>query len=136
MVDPNQIAINALRQAISLAPDNLELVFHLTQMLNTMVRFDESVQVFKEALERFPNNRRLQLGLADSYWRQGKTSHALAILETLLADSRPSAETYLLHCRVLQSEGNTASAIASYREAIDLSPELADGELESLLGMQ
>lgn len=136
MVDPNQIAINALRQAIALAPDNTELVFHLAQMLNTMVRFDESVQVFKEALERFPNNRRLQLGLADSYWRQGKTSHALAILETLLADPRPSAETYLLHCRVLQSEGNTASAVASYREAIDLSPELADRELESLLGMQ
>lgn len=93
MVDPNQIAINALRQATQLAPDNLERVFHLAQTLNTMVRFDESIQVFKDALERFPDNRRL-------------------------------------------ADGNTTNAIASYREAIDLSPELVDHELESLLGIK
>jgi SpoVK/Ycf46/Vps4 family AAA+-type ATPase len=136
MVDPNQIAIQALRQAIALAPDNIELVFHLAQTLNSLLRFEESIQVYKEALERFPGQRGLQLGLAESYWRQGKSSHALAILETLLTDSHPTAETYLLHCRVLQAEGNVVGATASYREAIDLSPELADKELESLLGFQ
>lgn len=135
MADPQQIAVDALRQAIQLAPDNLDLVDHLGRMLLNMMRGNDAAEVYLAALQRRPGDHRLQLGLAESYWRSGRTSHSLAIVETLLKASHPPAKAWMLHARLMQAEGDSRAASASYREAIDADPECADKELASLLGL-
>lgn len=136
MADPNQLILEALRKAVQIAPGNIELVQHLGKTLLSLLRTSEAIDVYRQALDLHPGNPQLQLGLAESYWRDGKVSHALAILETLLKDRRPNAACHLLHARVMQAEGNVSAAKLSYRDAIDLEPELADSELESLLGIE
>lgn len=135
MTDPNHIALNALREAIKLAPNNIDLVEHLGRLLLTMTRANEAAEVFKNALERHQGDLRLQLGLAESYWRSNKSSHALAIVETLIHARQPDAKAWLLHARLMQSEGDVNSAKASYREAVDADPQCADKDLASLLGL-
>ena len=135
MNDPNQIALDALRQAIAIAPDNIDLVDHLGKMLLGLLRPSEAAEVYRTALERHPGNVRLQLGLSESYWRSHRTSHALAIVETLIRGRQPDPRAWLLHARLMAAEGDFGAAKASYREAIDGDPQLADGELASLLGL-
>lgn len=135
MHDPNQIALDALRQAIKLAPSNVDLVDHLGKMLLSLLRASEAAEVYREALERHVGNEQLQLGLAESYWRSNRSSHALAIVETLIHGRDASAQAWMLHARLMQAEGDLRAAKASYREATDLNPQCADKELASLLGM-
>lgn len=135
LTDPNQIALDALRQAVRLAPDNVQLVDHLGRMLLSMLRATEATDVYRSALEQHSGNVLLQLGLAESYWRSHRTSHALAIVETLIRGRETDARAWLLHARLMQAEGDMGAAKASYREAIDLDPECADLELASLLGL-
>ncbi len=135
MTDPNQIALEALRQAVKLAPDNIDLVDHLGRMLLSLLRAGEAADVYKSALEKHVGNIKLQLGLAESYWRSSRTSHALAIVETMIRGRDVDSRAWLLHARLMQAEGDTNSAKASYREAVDSDPACADSELASLLGL-
>jgi transitional endoplasmic reticulum ATPase len=135
VTDPNQMALDALRQAIQFAPDNTDLVDHLGKLLLSLLRPSEAAEVYRAALERHPGHVRLQLGLAESYWRSNRTSHALAIVETLIRGRDPDPRAWLLHARLMQAEGDIGAAKASYREGVDLDPQLADTELESLLGL-
>jgi transitional endoplasmic reticulum ATPase len=135
MTDPNQIALDALRQAVRLAPDNLDLVEHLCRTLIALSKADEAVDHYRTALERRPGHYGLQLGLAESYWRSDRNSHALAIIETLIHGKSPTAAAWLLHARLMQAASDTRTAISSYREAIDIDPSVSEPELESLLGI-
>jgi len=133
-VDPHHAAVEALRQAVEVAPDNVALVAHLAKYLVTLNRFGDASEVYRDALRRKPGNVNLQLGLADTYRRDGKPSHALAIVETLRDQHRDNAAVLILHARLMHVTGQSASASASYREAIDLEPDARDAELESLIG--
>lgn len=135
MNDPNQVALDALRQAVELAPGNVALADHLGKTLVQLGRFEEAVQAYRGALHHKPGNHVLQLGLADSYRRGGQLSHASAIIETLVSEKSPSPEALLLHARILHAQEETRSAISQYKDAIEEAPELADPAFESLLGL-
>lgn len=135
MSDPNQAALDALRQAVKLAPDNVALAEHLAKTLAQMSRYDEAIEVFRESLGRNPGNTPLQLGLADCYRRGDRLSHALAIIETLVSADHPPPEALLMHARILHSQGENRSAINQYKDAVDADPDLADRAFESLLGL-
>ena len=132
--DPHNAAIEALRQAVQLSPDNLALVEHLVKYLVTLNRFEDAIAVYRDALKHRPGHVRLQTGLADTYRREGKLSHALAIVETLMESHRDEPIVLLLHARLMHANGEASSASASYREAVDLDPDIRDEELESLIG--
>ena len=135
MNDPNQVALDALRHAVRLAPENIALADHLAKTLSQLSRHSEAVEVYRDALNHHPGNSELQLGLADSYRRDDRLSHALAIIETLVSDQNPPAQALLLHARILHSQDETRSAINQYKDAIESDPELVDLAFESLLGM-
>ncbi len=135
MNDPNQIALDALRQAVSLAPGNVALAQHLAKTLSDLSRYPDAIEVYREALNHNPGNVSLQLGLADCYRKDGRLSHALAIVETLVDGQSPPPEALILHARILHSQGETRSAISQYKDAIDEDPDLADRAFESLLGL-
>ena len=135
MNNPNDAAIDALRNAVSLAPENIELASQLTRLLVDLLRYEEAEQSARMALQHHPHSVSLQLLLADVYCRQGKDSHALAIVETLVS-GKSDPRAMVMHARLMQRGGDIRGAVASYRAAIDLDDEVADPELESLLGIQ
>lgn len=136
MNNANQAAVNALRNAVAVAPENIELAFQLTQLLIDLLRFDEAEQTVRAALQHHPGDLKLQLVLADIYFRQGKDSHALAIVETLATGKNADPTAMVMHARLLQRSGDIRAAVATYREAVDRDDEVVDAELESLLGIE
>lgn len=135
MSDPNQVALDALKHAVGLAPENVDLADHLGKTLLQMARPDEAIEVYRSALGFNPGNLKLQLGLADSYRRGNRNSHALAIIETLVGEKNPPAEALMMHARILQASDDIRGAVNSYKDAIDQDPDLADPALASLLGL-
>ena len=135
MTNPNDAAIDALRNAVSLAPENLELSRQLIRLLMDLLRYEEAEQAARLALQHHPQSIGMQLELADIYCRQGKDSHALAIVETLAAGKDADPRAMVMHARLLQRGGDVRGAVSTYRDAIDRDEEVADPELESLLGI-
>lgn len=135
-MDPNQIAIDALRAAIAAAPGNLDLVRQLVDLLCHLGRDDEAEVQAKESLGRFPDRQGMQCLMAEVFFRRGKDSHAAAIVETLVKQPDVAANVRLLHARLQQRRGDIRGAVATYRDAIEDEPSARDAELESLLGLR
>ena len=136
MTQPNDAAIEALRNAVSLAPENVGLATELIRLLVELLRYDEAERAARQTLQHHPHDVALQLALANVYCRQGKDSHALAIVETLVSRKNPDPRALVMHARLMQRNGDIRGAVATYREAVDRDEEVADVELESLLGIE
>lgn len=136
MTDPNEAAIEALRNAVAVAPQNIPLVDQLIQLLMVSMRYDEAEQATRFALQNNPANIELQLTLADIYCRQGKDSHAMAIVETLASGKNADPRAMVMHARLLQRGGDIRGAVSTYRDAVDADPDVANAEIESLLGIE
>ena len=136
MTNPNETAIEALRTAVSVSPENQALVQQLIKLLVDLLRYEEAEQVNREALQRHPGSIALQLSLADVYFRQGKDSHALAIVETLALGKDADPRAMVMHARLLQRTGDIRAAVSTYREAVERDEEVADRDLASLLGVE
>ena len=136
-MDPNQIAIDALRGAVAAAPGNLDLTRQLTELLSRLGRGDEAESVAKEAATRFPQRRGFQALMAETFFRSGKDNHAAAIVETLLSESGEHApvDVLLLHTRLQQRRGDIRGAVTTYRDIVEQDEASRDPELESLLGL-
>lgn len=127
--------LTALREAVRLAPDNIELAAHFGRTLLNLLRYGEAEEHFKEMLTRHPRSRSLKVLLADTYYRQDKNSHALAIVETLIGDSAPYPPALVLYARLMYRAGEVPTAVSSYKQAIDLDDEVADEPFAGLLGI-
>ncbi len=132
----SEAALNALREAMRLAPHSIELAEHYGKTLLTLLRYDEAQQHFKELLSRHPDSKSIKTLLADAYYRGDKNSHALAIVETLIGRSNAYAPALVLHARLMYRAGEVSTAVASYRQATEIDEQVADAQLESLLGIQ
>jgi ATP-dependent 26S proteasome regulatory subunit len=127
--------IRPLREAVQLSPDNRPLRQHLAATLLSLGRADEAEAEFRDALARWPEDDGLKLGLADAYFQQGKFSHAMVIVESLVkrADTPPRA--YLLHARLLVQAGEVEFAVRQYKTAVAEDASLADLALAQRLGI-
>ena len=125
----------ALEKAVRLAPDNLALVEHYVSTLVDLTRYDQAEQILKDLIAQNSNSE-LQLLLADVFYRAGKNSHALAIVETLYSNQPENPRVLVLFAKLDFRSGNVSSAVAKYREAIDLDESVADADFASLLGIQ
>ncbi len=131
MTDPLQ----TLRDALSHSPNNLPLRQHLAESLVNLGQLDQAEQEYKQAIAAAPTHTPFRVGLAEVYYRQGKNSPALVVVEDLLKkpDTPPSA--YLLHAKLLFRAGDVERAVRQYKSAIDLDGGVADlefaGRLES-----
>lgn len=127
--------LGALREAVSLSPDNLPLRLHLAESYRGLGRFDEAEKEFKSALMRFPDHLPLKIGLGQTYFQQGKNGPALVLVEDLCKRSDTPPAAILLHARLLDRAGDVDRAVRQYQEAIAIDPELADAEFAGRLGI-
>ncbi|MDZ4851973.1 MAG: AAA family ATPase [Pirellulaceae bacterium] len=129
-------ALTALREAMRLAPDNLPLAEHFGRTLLTMMRFDEAEQHFRQMLSMYPNSKSLKVLLAETFYRSDKNSHAMAIVETLIAGDQVYPAALTLHAKLLYRSGNVQAAVASYKQAIELDESVEDIGFANLLGIR
>ncbi len=128
-------ALQALREALRVSPDNLALRQHFAETLLGRGCAEEAEKEFREALSLAPNHVASKLGLARAFHQQGKHSHALVIVEDLTEKPGAPARAYLLHARLLAGIGEIERAVTEYRRAVELDRAVADTELAARLGI-
>jgi len=131
----NDAAIQALREAIRVSPDNIPLRQHLAETLMGLARYAEAEQEFKHALSLSPDTLALKIGLARAFMQQDKNTAALVVVEDLLKRPNPSGQTHVLHARLLVRAGEIERAVREYKTGVGLDPEAADLELAGQLGI-
>jgi SpoVK/Ycf46/Vps4 family AAA+-type ATPase len=133
--DFSEEALQGLREALRLSPNNIALRQHLAEMLLSHGHPEEAAKEFREALALAPNSLPLKLGLARAFYQEGKQNHALVIIEDLVKNPNAPARAFLLHARLLAGIGEIEKAVSEYRRAIELDKSVADLEFASRLGI-
>jgi SpoVK/Ycf46/Vps4 family AAA+-type ATPase len=134
--DPNpEEALQALREALKVSPNNLALRQHLADTLLSHGKPEEAEKEFREALAVAPNSIACKLGLARAFYQQGKQSHALVIVEDMVKNPSAPGRAFLLHARLLAGIGEIEKAVNEYKRAVELDRSIADVEFASRLGV-
>ena len=76
-------ALETLREAVRLSPENIPLRRHLAESLLAQGRPELAEAEFREALTLAPEDAHLKVGLANAFLQQGKNNLAVVILEAL-----------------------------------------------------
>jgi len=132
---PGDDAVQALREALRHSPQNVPLRQHLADTLLSHNRGEEAEKEYRETLALAPDNLALQLGLARAFHQQGKQSHALALVESLVQNSGAPARAFLLHARLLVGVGEIEQAVRQYRRAVEIDATAADPTFAARLGI-
>ncbi|MBI1367767.1 MAG: AAA family ATPase [Planctomycetes bacterium] len=127
--------IKSLAEALRLSPDNAPLRRLYADTLARSGRHEAAEAEYRELLRCDPEAADIKLALAWCFYGQDKNSQALVIVEDLLGRKPVTAETYILHARLLLRAGRAPMARQQYMEAIGLNPNLTDDYLENELGV-
>ena len=131
--------IQTLQAAVQVSPDNGPLRLHYAETLRQHGMWAEAEAEYRVALTLSDvDSGRVQLGLADSLYRQMKLEEARSQIEQLLSDGTTESPgpAYLLHAAILCEQGNIPLAIGEYIRAISGDPALADSDLARKLGLE
>jgi AAA+ superfamily predicted ATPase len=126
-------ALDALRQAVRVSPDNLPLRRHLAEQLLDAGLLMDAEGEYQAALVLAPDDAGLATGLAEAFLRQGKSGAALAALDRVGAGQGP-ARAGIIVAKALAAEGDVAGARQRYWEAVARDASLADAGFETELG--
>lgn len=123
-------AIQSLKEALELSPENIPLRLHLADMLMQANRFTEAETEFKEVLEKDKLNVKAKSGLAKTYFHLEKYSVSAVIFEELTKNGKANAQDYLVYAKVLIKENQLPQAVKIYQTALMMNPELKDEQIE------
>jgi ATP-dependent 26S proteasome regulatory subunit len=132
---PNDQAIQALREALKLTPDNLPLRQHLGDLLLGLGRHAEAELEFRQGLSLYPGDVSFKFGLARAFYQQAKHSHALVVLEDIAKSPHPPPRARVLYARLLAQAGDVSQAVEQYKAAVAEDVMAADLELADRLGI-
>ena len=135
MESPGDDALQALREALRLSPNNTVLRLHFADTLLGCGKSAEAEKEYREGLAQSPISMPMKLGLARAFFAQGKQSHALVLLEDLVKNPKAPARAFLLHAKLLFGIGEVEQAVSEYKRAVELDSSLADHELATRLGI-
>ncbi len=128
-------ALRQLRAAAAESPTNVPIRQLLADALLLRGRAAEAEQEYRDALALAPEHLAVKLGLARAFTAQGKHSHALALVETLVTGSDAPARALVLHAQLLAGIGEVALAVKQYRRGVEKDRLAADPALAARLGI-
>lgn len=129
-------AIEALREAVRVSPDNIPLRKHLADSLLNSGDAVGAETEYRAALALSAKDADLQIGLASAFWRQGKTSEALVLLEPLVREHDDRVEPKLMLARIYAGRGELDAAHTQYAAAVDIDPSCAEDDLADAVGYE
>lgn len=112
-------ALRTLREALTVSPDNVPLRQHLAQTLLGLGLFAEAEQEYREALSRSPTDPGVKTGLALAFYRQGKRSEALLLVEDLCKRAEAGGAAHVLYAWLLLHAGDVPNAVAQYKLGVE-----------------
>lgn len=130
-----ETTLKTLREAVLLAPGNFPLTRHYIRTLLDLTRFNEAERFLRDTVLERNREPDFQLLLAEVFYRQGKNSHAMAIVETYCNPENLYRPALILHAKLLFRNGDVLRAVQEYKRAVDGDESLVDQEFASLLGI-
>lgn len=111
-------------QTKSVEPDLYET---LSTLLLNAKKYDEALAIIEKGLAKYPNNAKLKEYQGSALYASGKTDQFMANLKEQLAKN-PTDPTNWYNLGVLQSKNpaTTADAIASFKKALELKPDMTN----------
>ena len=128
--------IRQLREAVGLSPNNLPLRQALADALLASSLAAEAVIEYRTALTAAPGNAALKLGLARAFHADGKTSHALVVLEDVVKSPEAPGRAFVFHARLLAGVGEVQQAVEQYKRGVAKDRSAADPDFAKNFGIQ
>ena len=129
-------ALETLREALRLSPENIPLRRHLAESLLAQGRPELAEVEFREGLTLAPDDSLLKVGLANAFLQQGKNDLAVVLLEDVTKGSNPPAIADILFARLLFQAGEVEEAVRHYHRGVDQDPSAADRAFAERLGIR
>ena len=132
MSDP---AIDSLRAALSVAPDDATLRAMLAERLAARGRIEEAIEEYRTAVRSRPGDRSLRIALGGLFLVTENYGAAEIIANELIEQDPASAQALMLRSRALLGHGRAADARRAYLDAISIDPGLTDEPFAIRVGM-
>ncbi len=126
-------AINELKEALTLSPDNIPLRLHLAGMMMESKLYADAAIQFNEVLKRSYGNIKARKGLAAAYYKQHKWSAAIIVYEALEKEGQLTNDELVFFTRSLIRESSFAEAIEVYKKLLQEDPFFKDEEIDAAL---
>ena len=132
-----QEELNELREAIQASPKNVPLRKLYARGLMKAKRYEEAELEWKEAIGLAPDDAGLKIGLANSFYEQGKTGLGLVLIEELIKSNElAGAGAWMVYAKLLLKGQSATEAKEAYEKAIIINPDAKDSFLESEINLQ
>ena len=118
-------AIEALKQASSLIPDQIFSWNNLGNLLNELDRFDEALDAFHTAMQCNPNDPMCLNGIGNVYLKLGRTDEAFCNYQQAIQLAPNFAHPWNGIGNIYASQDQIDAAIPAFKKAIDLDHHLA-----------
>jgi tetratricopeptide (TPR) repeat protein len=82
--------------------------------------YEESERIYRYLIDRFPRDWHLYEGRADLYFLMGKNARAMADINRLFVETKPSAALYVLRGKVKIALYEKASARKDFQKALEM----------------
>ena len=114
------------KQALALAPENLEALKRMGVLLQTELRFDDSIQSFKQVLAIDPAYPGVNFFLGVSYFGQNDLGQSIDSFDRELKTPNPHPRSHYYLGLALQSSGRTEEAISQFNRSLSQNAKDAD----------
>lgn len=128
--------IRPLREAVKLSPENGPLRQVLADALLAAGLSTAAVEEYRAGLSRSPDSVSLKFGLARAFHSDGKTSHALVVLEDLVKSPEAPPKALVFHARILAGIGEVEQAVEQYKLGVARDRSVADPEFARRFGIE
>ncbi len=118
------------KQALAIAPENLELLKRLGVLEQTELRFDDSIRLFKQVLAGDPSYKGVNFFLGLSYFGKNEFAQSIDWFERELKTAKPHPRTQYYLGLALQSSGRMDEAISHLNQSLAQDPKDADALYE------
>jgi tetratricopeptide (TPR) repeat protein len=118
------------RQALAIAPESLESLKRLGVLEQTELKFDDSIQLFKQVLASDPSFPQVNFFLGTSYFGKGDFTRATESFECELKALNPHPRTHYYLALALQSSGRLEEAISQLNQSVTDNPKDSDALYE------
>jgi transitional endoplasmic reticulum ATPase len=127
--------IESLKEALQNSPDNLPLRLMLGDKYFHSNHLDEAETEYQIVLEYNKDNIKAKEGLAEIYFRRGKYSAVIVIVEELIARQKVTERMLVICAKSLVREKSMDDAQEMYEKILDHNPDFQDKELDENLRM-
>jgi transitional endoplasmic reticulum ATPase len=130
----NDPAIESLRAALSVAPDDSGLRAMLAERLADRGRLDEAITEYRAAIKARPSDAGLRLALGRAFIAAGSHGAAELLADDILRQDASIAKAHVLKARALLAQDRAPEARLAYSLGIAADPGLTDEAFAIQLG--